>query len=58
MWYAIRIYQCNIKKNKIEKQYIKMGSTFFNEAIFEYANYYRENSVGWQNKIKEILENE
>lgn len=58
MWYAIRIYQCNIKKNKIEKQYIKMGSTFFNEAIFEYANYYRENPVGWQNKIKEILENE
>ena len=58
MWYAIRIYQCNIKKNKIEKQYIKMGSTFFNEAIFEYANSYRENPVGWQNKIKEILESE
>lgn len=58
MWYAIRIYQCNIKINKTEKQYIKMGSTFFNEAIFEYASYYRENQVGWKNKIKEILENE
>lgn len=58
MWYAIRIYQCNIKKNKTEKQYIKMGSTFFNEAIYEYASYYRENPQGWEKKIKEILENE
>lgn len=58
MWYAIRIYQCNIKINKTEKQYIKMGSTFFNESIYEYANYYRQNPVGWENKIKEILESE
>ena len=58
MWYAIRIYQCYIKINKTEKQYIKMGSTFFNEAIFQYASYYRENPIGWRNKIKEILENE
>lgn len=58
MWYAIRIYQCNIKKNKTEKQYIKMGSTFFNEAIYEYASYYKENPQGWEKKIKEILENE
>jgi hypothetical protein len=58
MWYAIRIYQCNIKLNKIEKQYIKMGSTFFNEAIYEYASYYKENPQGWEKKIKEILENE
>ncbi len=58
MWYAIRIYQCNIKKNKTEKQYIKMGSTFFNEAIYEYASYYRENPEGWEKKIKEILESE
>lgn len=58
MWYAIRIYQCNIKLNKIDKQYIKMGSTFFNEAIYEYANYYKENPEGWEKKIKEILESE
>lgn len=58
MWYAIRIYQCNLKINKTEKQYIKMGSTFFNEAIYEYANYYKQNPLGWEKKIKEILESE
>lgn len=58
MWYAIRIYQCDIKKNNTDKQYIKMGSTFFNEAIYEYANYYRSNPEGWKVKIKEILESE
>lgn len=37
MWYATKKYANLIEKNKIEKQYIKMGSTFFNEAIMEYV---------------------
>lgn len=35
---AIKEYLQEIKENKTEEQFIKMGSTFFNEAIFEYAN--------------------
>ena len=37
MWYATKKYADLIEKNKTEKQYIKMGSTFFNEAILEYV---------------------
>lgn len=37
MWFATKKYADSIEKNKIEKQYIKMGSTFFNEAIMEYV---------------------
>lgn len=36
MWYAVQKYKATIEKNKTEYQYIKMGSTFFNEAIYEY----------------------
>lgn len=37
MWYAVQKYKEVIEKNKIEPKYIKMGSTFFNEAIYEYV---------------------
>lgn len=37
MWLATKKYADCIKENKVEKQYIKMGSTFFNEAIMEYV---------------------
>ena len=37
MWFATKKYADSIEKNKTEKQYIKMGSTFFNEAIMEYV---------------------
>ena len=37
MWLATKKYADYIKENKVEKQYIKMGSTFFNEAIMEYV---------------------
>ena len=37
MWYATKKYADLVEKNKTEKQYIKMGSTFFNEAIMEYV---------------------
>lgn len=37
MWLATKKYADYIKEKKIEKQYIKMGSTFFNEAIMEYV---------------------
>jgi len=37
MWYATKKYADLMEQNKTEKQYIKMGSTFFNEAIMEYV---------------------
>lgn len=37
MWFAVKKYADLIEENKTEKQYIKMGSTFFNEAIMEYV---------------------
>ena len=37
MWFATKKYADLMKRNKTEKQYIKMGSTFFNEAIMEYV---------------------
>ena len=37
MWYATKKYADLIAKEKRKKQYIKMGSTFFNEAIIEYV---------------------
>lgn len=38
MWYAVKKYSALLEENKVEKQYIKMGSTFFNEAIMEYVD--------------------
>lgn len=37
MWFATKKYANSIEKNKTERQYVKMGSTFFNEAIMEYV---------------------
>ena len=37
MWFATKKYADLVEANKTEKQYIKMGSTFFNEAIMEYV---------------------
>lgn len=37
MWFATKKYADLMEENKTEKQYIKMGSTFFNEAIIEYV---------------------
>lgn len=37
MWYATKRYADLVAKNKTEKQYVKMGSTFFNDAIMEYV---------------------
>lgn len=37
MWYATKKYADLVTRNKIEKQYIKMGSTFFNDGIMEYV---------------------
>lgn len=51
MWYAIKIYSHNIKENKTEPQYIKMGSTFFNEAIFEYVIRYNKAKEYWEREL-------
>jgi len=37
MWFATKKYADLMVRNKTEKQLIKMGSTFFNEAIMEYV---------------------
>lgn len=37
MWFAVSRYADECVESKREKQYIKMGSTFFNEAIMEYV---------------------
>lgn len=38
MWFAVKRYADMLTINKTEKQYVKMGSTFFNEAILEYVD--------------------
>jgi len=37
MWFAVRTYKNECETKMTEKQYIKMGSTFFNESIYEYV---------------------
>ncbi len=37
MWFATKKYADLMLQEKREKQYIKMGSTFFNETIMEYV---------------------
>ena len=37
MWFATKKYADLMEEQKREKQYIKMGSTFFNETIMEYV---------------------
>lgn len=37
MWLATKKYADLMEETKTERQYIKMGSTFFNEAIMEYV---------------------
>lgn len=44
MWIATKKYADLVKEEKREEQYIKMGSTFFNEAIMEYVE--EENKNG------------
>ncbi len=39
MWLAVKKYADLMEQNKTDKQYIKMGSTFFNEAIMEYVEW-------------------
>ena len=51
MWYAIKIYKHILKEQKTDLQYIKMGSTFFNEAIYEYATKYRKNPEYWEKEV-------
>lgn len=48
MWYAVAIYAHKVKKEQIEKQFIKMGSTFFNEAIMEYVEMYNKQPEYWE----------
>lgn len=51
MWYAVAIYAYKVEEKAIEKQFIKMGSTFFNEAIMEYVEIYNANIKYWQVEI-------
>ena len=37
MWYAVKRYADEVKKEETDTQFIKMGSTFFNGAIIEYV---------------------
>lgn len=37
MWYAVKNYSDLVEKEKTEKRYIKMGSTFFDESILEFV---------------------
>ncbi len=51
MWYAVAIYAYKVEKEQIKKQYIKMGSTFFNEAIMEYVEIYSADEMYWKIQI-------
>ena len=53
MWYAVKIYCIQLQEKGTQADFIKMGSTFFNEAIYEYAMQYRENKEYWESKMTE-----
>lgn len=57
MWFAIEIYKYELKKEKRE-DYAKNGSTFFNEAICEYSEKYKENPTYWEKEILKDGSNE
>ena len=48
MWFAVAIYAHKVKTEQTEKQFIKMGSTFFNEAIMEYVEMYNKQPEYWE----------
>lgn len=45
MWYAVKKYADLMEKEKTDKQFIKMGSTFFNESIMEYVEEDKDNEI-------------
>lgn len=45
MWYATKRYADLMEKEKTDKQFIKMGSTFFNESIMEYVEEDKDNEI-------------
>lgn len=53
MYYAVKIYAYECDRDKKDKQYIQMGSTFFNETIFEKVKRYNKYPVEWEQKINE-----
>lgn len=53
MYYAVKIYAYECDRDKKDKQYIQMGSTFFNETIFEKVKRYKKYPVEWEQKINE-----
>lgn len=42
MYGAVSCYREHLTKNKTEKQYIKMGSTFFNDSLMDWVEVYRK----------------
>jgi len=56
MWFAVKIYAYECERDKVQKQYIKMGSTFFNENIAEKVKRYKDFPEEWENKLKEWSE--
>ena len=57
MWFAVNIYAYECERDNVKRQYIKMGSTFFNETIAEKVKRYNDFPIEWENKIKEWREN-
>ena len=53
MYYAVKIYAYECERDQKEKQYIQMGSTFFNETIFEKVKRYNKYPNEWEQKINE-----
>ena len=56
MWYAVKIYAYECERDNVKKQYIKMGSTFFNETIAEKVKRYNDFPIEWEKTLKEWSE--
>ena len=53
MYWAVKIYAYECDRDKKEKQYIQMGSTFFNDTIESRVNRYNAYPEDWEKQIRE-----
>lgn len=57
MYWAVKIYAYECDRDKIERRFIQMGSTFFNDTIESRVNRYNKYPKGWEQKINEWEKN-
>lgn len=57
MYWAVKVYAYECDRDKVERKFIQMGSTFFNDTIESKVNRYNKYPEGWEQKINEWEKN-